>query len=114
MHQWYEEGKIHKALTEHMVRSKSEVIIANIFHDRGIPFEYEVPLYASDGTMYLPDFTITFAGEIWYWEHLGMLHDTRYRNHWETKKAWYEKHGFAENLITTTEKVLTVQVSTWL
>ena len=26
------------------------------------------------------------------------------RKHWEKKKAWYEKHGFAENLIVTTEE----------
>ncbi len=37
------------------------------------------------------------------WEHLGMLHDEKYRNHWDTKRAWYEKHGFADRLITTQE-----------
>ena len=29
------------------------------------------------------------------------LHDERYRNHWQAKRAWYEKHGFADHLITT-------------
>jgi hypothetical protein len=104
MSEWYEEGKIHRTLAEQMVRSKSEVIIANMLFERDIPFEYEVPLYAGDGTFYLPDFTIKWRGEDWYWEHLGMLHDESYRNHWETKQAWYEKHGFADRLITTTEK----------
>ena len=104
MNEWYEEGKIHRTLTEQMVRSKSEVIIANMLFERDIPFQYEVPLYAPDGTFYLPDFTITWRGENWYWEHLGMLHDEGYRNHWETKRAWYEKHGFADRLITTTEE----------
>lgn len=99
----YEEGKIHRTLVDQMVRSKSEVIIANILADRDIPFEYEVPLYAPDGTFYLPDFTIHFRGETWYWEHLGMLHNEDYRNHWETKKAWYEKHNFANSLIVTQE-----------
>jgi len=103
MHEWYEEGKIHRTLTEQMVRSKSEVIIANILAERNIPFKYEVPLYAPDGTFYLPDFTITWRGEEWYWEHLGMLHDESYRSHWETKRAWYEKHGFADRLIITSE-----------
>jgi len=32
------------------------------------------------------------------------LHDERYRNHWQAKRAWYEKHGFADHLITTSEK----------
>lgn len=103
MGEWYEEGKIHRTLTEQMVRSKSEVIIANMLFERGIPFQYEVPLYAPDGTFYLPDFTINWRGEKWYWEHLGMLQDAGYRDHWDTKRAWYERHGFANRLITTSE-----------
>ena len=104
MSSWYEEGKIHRALTKLMVRSKSEVIIANMLVERQIPFSYEVPLYADDGTFYLPDFTITIYGDKWYWEHLGMLSKPSYRTHWEKKKAWYEKHGFGEKLIISTEE----------
>lgn len=104
MHEWYEEGKIHRALTDIMVRSKSEVIIANMLHSKGIPFRYEVPLYAGDGTFYLPDFTLNWRGEEWYWEHLGMLHDSDYKAHWETKRRWYEKHGFSSNLIISEEQ----------
>jgi len=104
MHDWYEEGKIHRTLSNMMVRSKSEVIISNILADRSIPFMYEVPLYAPDGTMCLPDFTLTIYGDQWYWEHLGMLSDPRYAAHWQKKKAWYEKHGFADYLITTSEE----------
>jgi exodeoxyribonuclease V alpha subunit len=85
-----------------MVRSKSEVIIANMLSEREIPFKYEVPLYASDGTFYLPDFTITWRGEQWYWEHLGLLESERYRTHWEQKHAWYEKF-FPDRLVTTVE-----------
>jgi len=103
MHDWYEEGKIHRTLTEEMVRSKSEVIIANMLFERNIPFLYEVPLYAPDGTFVLPDFTLSVQGETWYWEHLGMLDEPRYREHWEKKRAWYERHGFADRLIITTE-----------
>lgn len=99
---WYEEGKIHSTLADLMVRSKSEVIITNMLHDRDIPFRYEVPLYASDGTFYLPDFTVTWRGEQWYWEHLGMMEKDEYRNHWETKKAWYDRF-FPGRLVTTTE-----------
>jgi len=99
---WYEEGKIHHTLADYMVRSKSEVIIANILFDRNIPFKYEVPLFASDGTFYIPDFTITWNGEQWYWEHLGLLDREDYRNHWQTKKEWYTKY-FPGRLITTTE-----------
>jgi len=34
-----------------------------------------------------------------------MLHNEGYRNHWEVKNAWYQKHGFADNLIVTQEAV---------
>ena len=54
----YAAGKIYHTLAGYMVRSKSEVIIANMLHEREIPFTYEVPLFAEDGTFYLPDFTV--------------------------------------------------------
>jgi exodeoxyribonuclease V alpha subunit len=85
-----------------MVRSKSEVIIANMLSERDIPFRYEVPLFAPDGTFYLPDFTVVWRGENCYWEHLGRLDDEAYQNHWETKKAWYARH-FPGRLVTTKE-----------
>jgi hypothetical protein len=89
---WYEEGKIHKTLAGYMVRSKSEVIIANMLSERDITFRYETKLMAPDGTFYLPDFTVTWKGEKWYWEHWGLMEDVKYRNHRDTKKQWYEKH----------------------
>ncbi|MEQ8192327.1 MAG: exonuclease, partial [Candidatus Eremiobacterota bacterium] len=97
---WYEEGKIHKTLTEYIVRSKSEVIIANMLFERDIPFKYEEPLFAPDGTFYLPDFTVICRGEKWYWEHLGLMQEESYKNHWETKKAWYDKFFPGRLLIT--------------
>jgi len=102
MRDWYEEGKVHSTLTEFMVRSKSEVIIANMLHEKNVEFEYEKPLTAPDGTFYLPDFTIYWEGQVYYWEHVGMLDDEKYKNHWETKKAWYEKH-FPDQLLATYE-----------
>src|SRR5439155_8436095 len=102
MHEWYEEGKIQQTLADIMVRSKSEVIIANMLAERDIPFQYEVRLTAPDGTFYLPDFTITWAGERYYWEHVGRLDLDEYRNHWETKNGWYEKY-FPGRLVTTEE-----------
>ena len=99
---WYEAGRIHKALTGDMVRSKSEVIIANMLHERDMSFFYEKRLVAKDGTMYLPDFTVVIRGEEYYWEHLGMLDKPEYQQHWDLKKAWYEKH-FPGCLLTTSE-----------
>lgn len=95
-----EEYRIHSTLADIMVRSKSEVIIANLLFERDIPFYYEKPLYARDGSFYLPDFTITYRGEDYYWEHLGMLEQNAYREHWELKKAWYDEHFPGKLLIT--------------
>lgn len=100
---WYEAGKIHEALTGDMVRSKSEVIIANMLHERGIKFYYEKPLFASDGTMYLPDFTLIWNGEEIYWEHVGKISDPKYAADWEEKLAWYMKY-FPGQLRTTFER----------
>ena len=47
----------HPALDGTMMRSKSEVIIANILLLAGIPFVYEAPLFIN-GKNVLPDFTI--------------------------------------------------------
>jgi len=99
---WYEAGKNISTLSKYFVRSKSEAIIANLLADRDIPFRYEEPLYAADGTMFLPDFTVKFKGEDFYWEHLGMLHNPAYNAHWTKKKAWYDKH-FPGKLLTTEE-----------
>jgi exodeoxyribonuclease V alpha subunit len=99
---WYEEGKIHEALSGHMVRSKSELVIANLLHERGVPFRYEKPLFAPDGTFYLPDFTVQAGGETWYWEHWGRLDLESYRNHVDAKRDWYERN-FPGRLVETEE-----------
>lgn len=99
---WYESGKIHEALSGDMLRSKSEVIIANLLHERNVPFRYEQPLFAGDGTLRLPDFTITWAGRTYYWEHLGRLDLIDYAEAWKEKRAWYE-HWFPGQLVTTEE-----------
>ncbi|MBR8535113.1 AAA family ATPase [Carboxylicivirga sediminis] len=102
MNDWYEVGKIHETLSEYMVRSKSEVIIANMLTERNIPFWYEKPLFATDGTFYLPDFTVMLAGEEYYLEHVGRLDLPNYKAHWEEKELWYKKH-FPNKLLTTYE-----------
>ncbi|WP_157507555.1 ATP-dependent DNA helicase [Ktedonobacter racemifer] len=99
---WKQEWRYHKTLADIFVRSKSEVIIANMLTEREIPFQYEVPLFAEDGTFYLPDFTITWNGKQWYWEHLGRLDNAAYRAHWKKKNDWYRKN-FPHQLIITEE-----------
>ncbi len=99
---WYEDNKIIATLSSYFVRSKSEMNIANILHLNEIPFVYEVPKFANNGSMYLPDFTIKWQGKEYFWEHVGRLDLPEYKNHWETKKKWYDEH-FQGQLITTFE-----------
>ncbi len=97
---WYEAGKIHEALSGDMLRSKSEVIIGNLLHEREIPFLYEQPLFAPDGTLRLPDFTVTSRGQTFYWEHLGLLDQGQYAVEWIKKKVWYDLWFPGQLLIT--------------
>ncbi|MDB5964575.1 MAG: Viral (Superfamily 1) helicase [Polaromonas sp.] len=99
---WYEAGKIHEALSGDMVRSKSEVIIANLLHQNETPFFYEMMLLADDGTMRLPDFTVVVRGEKYFWEHLGLLDQTKYAREWDLKRSWYER-WFPGRLVVTLE-----------
>ena len=95
---FYDENLIHKTKNGIMVRSKSEVIIANMLYDNGFEnFLYEEKLPLGD-SFKLPDFTIKDAasGLFVIWEHLGMLGDENYRKAWEAKKQIYEANGFSE------------------
>jgi len=99
---YYEEYKVIATLENYFVRSKSEALIANALHTTELDFDYERPLFAPDGTMYLPDFTITFQGDKYYWEHWGSLDQPKYKTHTEQKIAWYTKH-FPGRLIESFE-----------
>jgi ATP-dependent DNA helicase RecQ len=94
-------GRIYKALSGDWVRSKSEVIIANLLHDRGVRFLYERELTLG-GNRLSPDFTIEFKGQTFYWEHLGLLNREDYRADWAHKESVYAAHA-PGHLITTTE-----------
>jgi len=76
------------------VRSKSEVIIADLLHDLNVTYDYEAPFTGDDGRTVRPDFTITTdIGTIVLWEYLGMLGDPRYEAKWQQKRAWYVRNG---------------------
>ena len=102
---YFEQALIHKTARGELVRSKSEVIIANMLHSKDIEYEYEKVLDLGEEGIRIPDFTIDDAesGICIYWEHCGMMNDAGYRVRWEEKKALYQKHGIIEgdNLIVT-------------
>lgn len=101
---FYEERLIHKTARGELVRSKSEVIIANALYHHKLDYCYE-PELVLDGKIKRPDFKIEDAdtGVTWYWEHCGMMDDPKYKKNWEDKKAFYKKNGIieGENLIVT-------------
>ena len=90
------------------VRSKSEVIIANILSSAGLPYKYECPLILGNVTVY-PDFTILDVKrrcEI-VLEHFGMMDDPEYAMTFIKKISLYERNGYfpGDRLITTFEGV---------
>lgn len=102
--QFYEERLIHKTVRGELVRSKSEVIIADALHYHHLDYFYE-PELKLEGIVRRPDFKVVDndTGEEWYWEHCGMMEDPKYKKRWEDKKAFYKKNGIEEgkNLIVT-------------
>ena len=96
---FYEERLIHKTARGELVRSKSEVIIANALYHHGIEYEYEAELVVGGRTKY-PDFTIMDydTGDTWDWEHCGMMSDPLYKARWEEKKRFYSENGIIENV----------------
>jgi hypothetical protein len=89
-----QKGLIHRTSKGLAVRSKSELIIAESLTTANIPFEYERPLTLG-GTVRYPDFTIDdeISGQIFFWEHLGMLDRKDYSRSWDKKLTWYRSQG---------------------
>ncbi|MDO4633826.1 MAG: hypothetical protein Q4B01_08235 [Eubacteriales bacterium] len=102
---WYQEpyeGKIFLPdtpviLTEkgERVRSKSEKILADYLHRKGIPYKYEKPLKLRGAGIIYPDFTLLSSRtrkEI-YWEHDGRMDDPEYAKKAVQKINLYVRNG---------------------
>ena len=103
----YAEHLIHRTLKGHMVRSKSELVIANLLYDCGLGDQYQYERQVTgefrEGNL-RPDFSfVDPSGDLIIWEHLGMLTRPKYRSDWEWKKQWYVDNGYieGETLFTT-------------
>ena len=89
----------HPALDGTMMRSKSEVIIANIMLMAGIPFVYEVPMFI-DGQMLLPDFRILSLIDletVIIIEHQGMVFVDDYADKFIRSLKLYLKSEWTPN-----------------
>lgn len=93
------------------VRSKSEMIIADILAKNNIPYKYEHPLQmkAAGGKLIpvYPDFTCVNlrTRQEFLWEHLGRMDDSDYSMKTVMKLRTYSKNDFipGKNLILTME-----------
>lgn len=94
-----------------LVRSKSEVIIANILYQnrKDILYKYERPLKVMENgkvkTIY-PDFTILnlHTGKVTYWEHAGRMDDSHYANEFVKKMNLYTINNlFPKDVVVTFE-----------
>ena len=94
----YAEYLIHRCENGQMVRSKSELVIANMLWQMDIDYMYEDPVEGEQVPGKVrPDFSfVDPAGDLIIWEHLGMLSRDDYRKSWEWKKDWYAKNGFID------------------
>ena len=72
-----------------------------------ITYKYEEPLRSKEDIkdFRLPDFTVSFEGDTYYWEHLGMLSVPAYKEAWDRKKEWYRKNGYYDQLIVSKDDV---------
>lgn len=84
------EGTIHRTQRGVMVRSKSELIIADMLESLGIPYQYEVDLPYDDYHL-CPDFTVIRPrdGKVIFWEHFGMTHEEEYLRKMDIKMDRY-------------------------
>ncbi len=82
-----------------LVRSKSEMMIANALHHLGIPYHYEYPLQlktlSGKTIMKYPDFkTVNLRNrKQYYWEHFGRMSDEDYVDDMIQKLRLYEANG---------------------
>lgn len=102
----FPEQLIHKSISGNLLRSKSEAMIDMLLYTKKIPFRYECELQLGDIILY-PDFTIRHprTGELYYWEHFGMMDHPSYSKKVPSKLELYISHQIIPSihLITTYE-----------
>ena len=97
---------IHRTLSGHEVRSKSEAMIANALYNNKIPFRYECLLQLGNISLH-PDFTIRHpvTGILYYWEHFGIADEYTYAQQISSKLHLYMTY----NIIPTIQLITTYE-----
>lgn len=105
----YLDQLLHKTLSGHTVRSKSESLIDTLLFLKKIPFRYESALVLDD-VLFYPDFTIRHpeTGAYYYWEHFGLMDDPSYARNAAGKLQLY----FSNGIIPTINLIITYETKT--
>ena len=102
----YGSGYRYRTLRGEYVRSKSEMLIADLLYALGVPYEYE-PRIVLGGREVMGDFWVKsrLNGKEYYWEHYGMLDKEEYAERAAEKQREYWKAGYrlGKSLIETYE-----------
>ncbi len=110
----YSENLIYETEQGEIVRSKSELIIANLLYQNKnhLLYKYERPLEVNvDGKMKIiyPDFSILNmrTGKIKYWEHAGRMDNPGYSDEFVKKINIYSSNGLlpGRDVVLTFETV---------
>jgi len=102
------------------VRSKSEIMIANLLEKFKVPYHYEKPLKISQSITFHPDFTCLNPRTMqeFIWEHFGLMDSSEYSSNAVEKISLYHSKGYisGKNLLLTFETLETplnqIQVET--
>lgn len=91
----YPENLVHRTLKGDMVRSKSEVIIANNLFTKGLQYRSE-EITKIGKYIFAPDFKILVPSQnkVKILEHFGMMHDPEYREKALWKISTYIEDGY--------------------
>ncbi len=113
---WQKKEYVHKplepdgtylTLKNEKVRSKSEIIIANLLKEHGIPYHYEFPVTLKNGQGLYPDFLClnVRTRQEFYWEHCGKMSDPEYTSNMTRRLRQFADAGIiiGRNLILTME-----------
>lgn len=104
---YYEKDKIYPTKKGDLARTKSEVLLADMYYELGIPYRYEAKLKLKNGVEKYPDFTLLDVKnrKLIYHEHLGLMDDDKYRYKNLRKLNEYRRSGIypGKNMIITYE-----------
>ena len=105
------ENKNFRTIKDEIVRSKSEILIADTLNRMNIPYHYEFPikLLREDGTKttFHPDFLCLNrrTRKEFLWEHFGRMDDAEYVENTVRKLNLFARNGIfpGKNLLSTME-----------